>query len=102
MNKKDHIRKPVIRGPLPEKEKMTLCELVTWLAIGKPWPARRLKDLMKRNRGRKPAFLWASFDRAAATVVSLCGTGDLSPNGSVDGNPHEPFSEGYFFKWRLR
>ena len=97
MNKKGYTRKPVIRGPLPEKDKITLCELITWRAIGKPWPARRLKGLMKRNRGqRKPAFLWESFEREAANVVSLCGKGDLSPNGSVDGNPHEPFSKGYF------
>jgi hypothetical protein len=94
---KDHTRKPVIRDPLPEKDQITLCELVTWRAIGKAWPARRLKGLMKRNRGqRKPAFLWESFEREAATVVSLCGKGDLSPAGSVDGNPRQPFSEGYF------
>ncbi len=97
MNKKDHTRKPVNRDPLPEKDKITLCELVTWRAIGKAWPARRLKGLMKRNRGqRKPAFLWESFEREAANVVSLCGNGDLSPNGSVDGGPHQQFSQGYF------
>ena len=97
IEEKDHTRKPVIRDPLPEKDQITLCELVTWRAIGKAWPARRLKGLMKRNRGqRKPAFLWESFEREAATVVSLCGKGDLSPAGSVDGNPRQPFSEGYF------
>ena len=94
---KDRTGKPVIRGPLPEKDKITLCELVTWRAIGKAWPAHRLKGLMKRNRGqRRPAFLWDSFEREAANVVSLCCKSDLSPYGSVDGGPHQPFSEGYF------
>ena len=93
--KKDHTRKPVIRDPLPEKDKITLCELVTWLAIGTAWPACRLKDWLKSNRGqRKP--VWDSFEREAVTVVSLCGNGDLFPHGSVDGGPHQPFSDGYF------
>ena len=97
MNKKDHPRKPVIRNPLPEKDWITLCELVTWRATGKAWPARRLKGLMKRNRGqRRPIFLWDSFEREAANVVSLCCKSDLSPYGSVDGGPHQRFSRGYF------
>ncbi len=96
MNKKGHTRKPVIRGPLPEKDWITLCELVTWRATGKARSAATLRRLMRRRRGRKPAFLWASFERAAATVVSLCRKNDLSPYGSVGGNPHQPFSEEYF------
>ncbi len=97
MNKKDHTRKPVIRDPLPEKNQITLCELVTWRATGKARSAAVLRRFMRRHQGQRQATeLRASFERAAATVVSLCRKGDLSPNGSVDGNPHQPFSEGYF------
>ncbi len=94
---KDHTRKPVIRDPLPEKDLITLCEFVTWRATGKARSAAVLRRFMRRHQGQRQATeLRASFERAAATVVSLCRKGDLSPNGSVDGNPHEPFSEGYF------
>lgn len=57
---------------------------------------RRLKGLMKRNRGqRKPKFLWDSLEREAANVIGISRKGLIPLYGSVDGGAHQSIPHEY-------
>ncbi len=87
---------PCKRRPLPRRDFVTLCELVTWIATGKPLSSAVLKRLMRRHRGtRKPVELWSLLEREADHVQSLLRTGTLEAFGQADGGAHERITVDY-------
>lgn len=60
----------VNRQPLPERDFITLCELVTWLATGKARSAAVLQRLMRRHRGlRRPTEVWRPIENEATKLI---------------------------------
>ena len=83
----------VNRHPLPERDFITLCELVTWLATGKARSAAVLRRLMQRHQGqRRPTALWRAIENEAAKLISLLRlrSREVEAFGHVDHGARRP------------
>ncbi len=75
----------VNRQPLPERDFITLCELVTWLATGKARSAEILQRFMRRHRGQRRAIeLRRAIENQAVNLLSLLRSREIKAFGHVD------------------
>ena len=79
----------VNRRPLPERDFITLCELVTWRAIGKARSAAVLRRFVRRFIRRHKGQPWLTelrrvIENEAAHLLSLLRSREIEAFGHVD------------------
>ncbi len=86
-------------GPptVPNRDLISLCEGVTFLATGATRKSATLRRFMGRQGGgREPKGLWNRMEREADVLLSFLRRGDLTAYGSLDSGPIEPVPKDYF------